>query len=135
MPTQLETWNVSKLEPASFPEDARIDAARLGVSLTLARGTVLGKKTADSKLYAYDTEAIDGTETPVAILVYDTVTDAAGKHYVGTSAVASSLNLPHNDAQVYVAGVFNEADLTGWDAGAAAALFARQLPSGAWRIP
>jgi len=67
MPTQLQSYNPVKLEPIMFPQDARLDAGRFGASLTIAKGTVLGKKTSDSKLYAYvqpnrvQTLAIGGT--------------------------------------------------------------------------
>lgn len=135
MPTTIDTYNALKLEPAEYPQDARIDAAQLGASLTLAKGTVLGKRTADDRLYAYDKDNTDGTETAVAILVYDTATDAGGKHYLGTSAVASAMNLPHGDASIYVAGVFDPDELTGYDADAATDLHARVLPSGFIRIP
>lgn len=135
MPVTLESYNASKLEPAAYPQDARIDAAQLGPSQTLTRGTVLGKRTADGKLYAYDNGNTDGTETAVAILVYDVVTDASGNHYLGTSAVASSINLPHRDTSVYVAGVFDASQFTGWDSNAATDLHARELPNGYIRIP
>ena len=135
MPVTLESWNPAKLEPKSFPQDARIDAAMLGPSLTLAKGTVLGKKTADDKLYAYATGAADGTETAVAILVHDVKTDANGKHYLGTDAVASSINVPKDTIAVYVAGVFDTDELTGYDAAALADMNGRLLPSGFIRIP
>jgi hypothetical protein len=135
MPVTLETYNAAKLEPAEYPQDARIDAAQLAPSTTYARGTVLGKVTATNKLAAYNNALATGVETAVAILVYDVVTDADGNHYLGTNAVASSTNLPHKDASVYVAGVFDEDDLTGWDANALADFQARRLPSGFIRIP
>ncbi|HEV7299706.1 MAG TPA: head decoration protein [Tepidisphaeraceae bacterium] len=135
MPTELESFAMNKLEPAVFPHDARLEAASLGPSQTLLKGRVLGKKIADSKLYPYASGNADGTQVPVAILTHDTVTDANGKHYLGTSGVASSMNLPHGDGQVYVAGTFHAADLIGWDANAATVMHARVLPSGDIRIP
>jgi hypothetical protein len=135
MPTQLDTFNATKLEPVSFPQDARIDNVVLGVSLTLAKGTILGKKTSDNKHYAYNDSLTNGTETATCILVYDTVTDANGKVYLGTNAVASINNLPHTTAPVYVAGVFDTAELTGYNAAALADFQGRLLPSGHLRIP
>lgn len=135
MPTTLDTFNPTKLEPVSFPECAKIDAVRLGVSLTLARGTVLGKRTSDSKHYAYNDSLTDGTEAATCILVYDVVTDANGKVYLGTNAVASTFNLPHELASVYVAGVFDTTELTGYNAAAKADLHGRLLPSGWLSIP
>jgi hypothetical protein len=130
MPVTLDTYLPSKLEPAEFPEDARIDAARLGASLTLAKGTLLGKRTSDNKHYAYDDTKTDGTERAVGILVYDTITDASGNHYTGTSATASAINLPHADCSVYVAGTFDTTELTGYNAAALADFQGYLLPSG-----
>lgn len=135
MPTTMDVYSNAKLEPVEFPQDARIDAARLGASLTLAAGTVLGKKTSDSKLYAYNNSNSDGTEVAVAILVYATATDASGNHYFGGVSTASPVNLPHNDCSVYVAGAFDTSELTGWDTAAATDFHARALPSGYVRIP
>lgn len=135
MPTQIDTYNASKLEPALYPEDARIDAMAIAPSLTLVAGTVLGKITATSKGAAYNNALSTGVETAVAILVYDTATDASGNVYLGGSAVPSALNLPHATAPVYVAGVFDTADLTGWDANAKTDFGGRTLPSGYVRIP
>lgn len=130
MPTTLSTFAGAKLEPKSFPEDARVDAIRLGVSLTLAKGTVLGKRTSNNLHYAYNDALTDGTNVATCILQYDVVTDANGKHYLGTNAVASEFNLPQMDTTAYVAGVFDTDDLTGYNAAAAADLHARVLPSG-----
>lgn len=136
MPVTLNTYNNgTKLEPAEFPQDARLDAAQLGDSLTLAAGTVLGKKTADNKLYAYNDSLTNGLQTAVAILVYATATDASGNHYTGDSATPSDTNLPHRDCSIYIAGTFRTTDLTGYDANAGTDLHARTLPSGFIRIP
>lgn len=135
MPTTLDTYAAAKLEPAEFPEDARVDAASLAPSLTLPKGQVLGKITATGKLAAYNNALADGTQTAVAILVYATATDASGKHYLGNSALPSALNLPHNDASIYIVGTFDTTLLTGWDAAALADFTGRTLPSGFVRIP
>lgn len=130
MPTTLETWNPARLEPVQYPQDARTDAARLGVSLTLAKGTVLGKRTSNNRLYAYNDALTDGTNVACAILVHDVVTDASGNHYLGTTATASAFNLPQMDTSVYVAGCFDTADLTGYDTAAGTDLKVALLPSG-----
>jgi hypothetical protein len=135
MPTTLETWNPAKLETAHFPHDTRTMAVKLGNSLTLARGTLLGKRTSDSKHYAYDDTKTDGTQTATAILVHDVITDSSGNHFVGTSTAASSLNLPHKDTPVYVAGTFFTAQLVGYDAAALADFQGRLLPDATLRIP
>jgi hypothetical protein len=135
MPTTLNTTIVDKLEPAEFPEDARIDAAQLAPSLTLASGTVLGKVTATGKLAAYNNSLTNGVETAVAILVYDTWTDSSGNHYFNGGSTASRDNLPHKDCSIYIAGTFRTTDLTGYDSNAGVELHARVLPSGFIRIP
>lgn len=135
MPTQIESWNPTSLEPIEFPQDARTEAVVMGVSLTIARGTVLAKRTSDNKHYAYNDALTNGTEVAKCIAKFDFVTDASGNVYLGTSATPSALNLPHSTAVVYVAGVFNSSELTGWDAAAAVDFHARLLPSGYYRIP
>lgn len=130
MPTQLESYNDDKLEPVMAPELAKIDAATLGPSLTLAKGTVLGRKTVDGLLYAYVGANVDGTGTAVAILIHDVATDAGGKHYFSDSAVASRMNLPKENTAVYYAGVFDTVDLTGYDAAALVDLNGRVLHNG-----
>jgi hypothetical protein len=67
MPITVETFLSNPLQPAAYPQDAREEAVKLGASLTLAKGTVLAKKTSDSLFYAYanpnrvQTPAIAGT--------------------------------------------------------------------------
>lgn len=135
MPTTLSTWNPTKLEPVSFPECAKIDAVRLAASTTYARGTVLGKITASGLHAAYNDSLTNGVETATCILVYDCITDADSNVYLGTNAVASEMNLPHELASVYVAGVFDTTELTGYNAAAKADLHGRILPSGWLSIP
>lgn len=130
MPTTLSTFNPAKLEPKEYPECAKTEAVKLGVSLTLVKGTVLGKRTSDSLHYAYNDGLTDGTNVATCILTHDVVTDASGNHYLGTNAVASEFNLPQKDTTVYIAGVFDTDDLTGYNAAAGVDLHARVLPSG-----
>ncbi|HEU4752570.1 MAG TPA: head decoration protein [Armatimonadota bacterium] len=116
--TAITTWTNLKLEPAIHPEDVRTIAVKLGASLSLARGTVLAQKTADSKWYAYNNANADGTETARAILPYDVQTDASGN--VTYSSTASQAGGEHGQKDtsvpVYVKGTFKTADLTGLDA-------------------
>lgn len=53
MVTTIETFGMNPLTPAMFPDQARSFAGSFGASLTLAKGTVVAKKTSDSKIYAY----------------------------------------------------------------------------------
>ncbi len=135
MPTTLEILNPAKLEPVEFPQDARLDAVILGNSLTLAKGTLLGKRTSDNKHYAYNDALTDGTNVATCILVHDVVTDSSGNHFLGTNSTASSFNLPTRDTSVYVAGCFDTTELVGYDAAGKTDLGGRILPSGWLRIP
>lgn len=65
----------------------------------LARGTVLGKITASGKFGAYDSEASNGLENPVAILA------------VGVDATDGDVQ-----ASVYLSGEFRAGALTGYAA-------------------
>jgi hypothetical protein len=56
----------------------QVDTFTATGSATYLRGTILGRKTADLKLFVYDDGAIDGTEVPVGILHNDLVTTGAG---------------------------------------------------------
>jgi hypothetical protein len=133
--TTLEQYANSKLTPVQDPQDARWTAGVFGPSLTLAAGTVLGKKTADGKLYAYVDANADGTQTAVGYLMYAINTDASGQAYLGGSATASSLNPPFTTAPYFYAGTFDPADLTGNDAAANTDLKVTTLqPSGYLRI-
>lgn len=135
MPVTLNTTSLDQLEPKSFPSHAQEDAVNLGASLTLAKGTVLGKKTSDGLHYAYNDALTNGTNVATCILKQATKTDSSGNAFFGDSTVASPTNLPHKDVPVYVAGVFDTDDLTGYDANAKTDLGGRILPSGWLCIP
>jgi hypothetical protein len=119
----------------AFPKDARLLDGIFGASLTLAKGTVLGRKTADGKLYAYASGNADGTQTAIGILKYDIKTDASGNVFFGDSAVLSASNPANASAPYYIAGTFSTADLTGWDATAATAMKASTIATNIVRIP
>jgi hypothetical protein len=123
------------LQPKQRPEDARQDAGAFGASLTLAKGTVVGKKTADNKLYAYASGNADGTQNPVGFLMYSIATDASGNIYYGDSAVATEFNPPHETAAFWQSGIFDTADLTGYDANVLVVMKGRTLASGYILIP
>jgi hypothetical protein len=116
MPTTASiTFGGQKLEPYDRPQDAQIVNLKLGASLTLAKGTVLGRITASNLWKAYANGNSDGSEVARAILQYDVATDANGKHYFGTSA-ASEHGQSHTAVPAYISGNFRVADLTGLDA-------------------
>lgn len=135
MPTLISTTTPDPLLPAIYPELAKTEAGKFGASLTLAKGTVLGKKTSDSKLYAYNDANSDGTETAVGINEYPIKTDASGNVFLSDSIVASETNRSTPDSTYFFSGIFKPADLTGEDAAALVDLHARTLPSGNIYIP
>lgn len=111
----IHTFTEQKLLPFQNPDDAKTVTVVLGNSLTLAAGTVLGRKTSDNKWYAYSNAASDGTEVARAILQYAIATSADGKHYIG-GAAASEHGQYELHAIAYINGDFAVADLTGLDA-------------------
>src|SRR5687767_10333764 len=138
MPTTLETLTSNPLQPKLWPEDAKtISMNKFSNNLDLAKGTVLGKVTADGKLAAYNNANANGTETAVGILGVDINTDANGNiYFADDSAVPSALNTPSKaGVPVFISGCFDTADLVGWDAPAAVDLGAKTLPNGFIRIP
>lgn len=67
----------------------------IGSGQVLLRGALLGIKTADSKYYALDTSATDGTQTLAGILVNDLDTTDA-----------------EEDTEIFISGDFNKDALT-----------------------
>jgi hypothetical protein len=82
-----------------------------------------------------ETTTLPGTETGVGIAMYDFVTDAVGLCYFGTSTTGSSLNTPMQTMPYFVAGTFDPADLTGYDAAFLADVKGRLLANGFVHIP
>jgi hypothetical protein len=130
MPTTLSTYSQDHLEPKTNPELAVLSCVRLGASLTLAKGTLLGKRTSDSKHYAYNDSLTDGTNVATCILRQAVKTDSSGVAFHGNSTDASEINLPHTEVTVYVGGVFDTDDLTGYDAAAKTDLGGHLTPEG-----
>lgn len=136
MPTLIDTFAPANiLQPVKWPADARQDAAGFKPSVTIAKGTVLGKVTATGKLAAYASGNSDGTQTAVAIAMYSFITDANGKAYLGDVAVAGHQNVPLNELPIWVAGTFDTSELTGYDATAKTGLGGRITHDGYLRIP
>lgn len=116
MPTSASiTFAGAKLEPYNYPEQAQVFPIKLAASLTLAKGTVLGRVTTGNLWKAYSDAASDGSEVAKAILQYDVVTDASGNHFFGTSA-AAEYGQSYAEVPAYISGNFKISDLTGLDA-------------------
>lgn len=115
MPTSAtNTFQGSKLEPARG-DQAQPEAVPITPSLTLAKGTVMGRVTATNKWSAYNDALSTGVEVARGILMYSIVTDASGNVFYGTSAV-SEQGPGELTAPIYINGDFFVADLTGLDA-------------------
>lgn len=118
MPQALETYSGLKLMPV-IPDYTLTQAVRFGPSQTIARGTVMAQKTTDGLLYPYNSGLTSGLQFPIGFSIYDVMTDSSGNHFLSTnSAVASSLNPPLANVPIYTGGVFDPAELVGWNANA-----------------
>jgi hypothetical protein len=93
------------------PEDARWDAVAFGPSLTVLRGTFLGQKTADMKMYPFVTGAGDGTQNAKGISMYDLMTDANGKVFFGPSITPSARAGSWYTAPMFIKGIFDPEEL------------------------
>lgn len=85
---------------------------KLGNSLTLVKGTLMGQITATGLWIAYLAGAVDGSQNPRCVLTYDATTDASGNVTLGGGQQGAT----YLDAPAYFSGDFNAADLTGLDA-------------------
>lgn len=115
MATNEFTFNPGNiLKPAQPSPLNRTAPVKLGVSLTLAAGQALGRKTTDDLFYALNTGASDGTQTFAGFLQEATATDASGNHYpqTGSGAGATSPYTPATGyTTAYTGGVFDPADV------------------------
>ena len=62
----------------TFKEVANLETVTVGATTTIARGSVMGKITADGKYIVSLSAAIDGSEVAVAIAAEDIVNATAG---------------------------------------------------------
>lgn len=122
----IHTFTEQKLEPYKNPDLARTTAVKFGNSLTVAKGTVVARKTSDNKFYAYLDSNSDGTEVARGIAQYDFVTDASGNVFLGAAAT-SEHGQYELTAPIYTQGEFFIGDLTGLDANGLADLQGRLI--------
>lgn len=72
MPAITQSKNLGDLLKYEAPNLYSREAATVAAGQNLQLGTVLGRKTADGKLYALAPAATDGTETAIGVLATDT---------------------------------------------------------------
>lgn len=72
MPVLTQRKNLGDLLKYEAPNLYSREAVTVAAGQTLALGTVLGRKSADQKLYALAPGASDGTESAVGVLAADT---------------------------------------------------------------
>ena len=72
MPSITLSKNLGDLLKYEAPNLYSRETATVAAGQNLQLGTVLGRKTADGKLYALAPAATDGTETAVSVLAADT---------------------------------------------------------------
>lgn len=125
---QVAAFSNDKLEPYLFPEDARVISVKFAASKTLVKGQLVAETAADGLWDDYATGGAGGLEIAKGVVVRSFVTDSAGKVYYGTSTATEHSEFELT-ALVYVAGTFKVSDLVGYDAGALADLYARELVS------
>lgn len=115
MPTAAtNTYSASRLDPAINPEEAyaSIIHVNFAPSLTLAKGTLLGKITATGKYAAYNDALATGVEVARPLVTqYAVTTDANGK-----VTNLNTFGVLEDSAPVYTGGYFRTEDLTGFDA-------------------
>jgi hypothetical protein len=116
----ITTFDCAKISPFIYPELARTMTVRLGASLTLAKGTVLGELSATPGTFEdYSNAASDGTEVARAILPYDVKTDADGLITLGDVSTGMEQGQKYRSIDVWITGYFRTTDLTGLDANGA----------------
>jgi Bacteriophage lambda head decoration protein D len=131
MSTTVASFAQIKLEPYINPQFARTKAARFAPSQTIARGTLVGQITASGLYLPYASGAVDGSQVPVGITVYDIVVDASSNVVVGPSGSTSGiLTSSDGTSEIYWRGAFLETELTGLDANAITVMKAREMGVG-----
>lgn len=112
----INTFSASRLDPYINPEEALASIVHVNFapSLTLAKGTILGKLTATGKYAAYDNGAATGVETALPLITqYAVTTDGSGNvtNFDSWGGTESS-------APCYTRGDFRSEDLANLDAAA-----------------
>jgi hypothetical protein len=119
MPTAAaNTYTGAGIVPVyAKPEPAR-HHVKLGNSVSLAAGTVMGELTASPGTFkAYASGNADGSQNPKGILEFACATDGSGNITVGsTTAGAQGFTTTAKSCPVFFRGCFSTAELTGLDA-------------------
>jgi hypothetical protein len=120
--TATNTYSVDELVPYANPDDAMesMTNEKFAPSLTLAKGTVVGKITASGLYKAYASGNADGSQIPVGLTRYRVVTDASSN-----ITNLAEYGITPTTAPIFHEGEFLLADLTGLDDNAVAVLNGR----------
>lgn len=111
-----------RIDPVVAPHLAFAVDVPLKASTTFVKGTVIGEKTSDGKYAAYASGASDGTQIPKGIVAYNCTTDASGN-----ITIEGEFGQTRKLCPMWIAGVFNTAELTGLDANAVTVLAANLI--------
>src|SRR5262252_8396155 len=116
MPTAaIRDFRNTYLLPCENDEEAIQMPVNL-VAGTYAKGTVLGEVTATPGTFkAYASGASDGSQVPKCILKYAVVVDGSQNYWYGDTSGSSEWGNAQKYGIAYRSGVFNCADLVGFD--------------------
>lgn len=113
MNAAFNVMNFAGVKPFWNPDLARTMAVKIGASLTLPAGQLLGEVTATPGVYAaYDKDNSDGTEVLKAILEHAVTTDADAliTNWIGPFGVGVPAPLA---VPAWISGIFKTTELTG----------------------
>lgn len=134
MPTSaIVTYGGLRVEPVKAVEESHLDVIKL-VNGTYAAGTLVGEVTASPGTYkAYTSGASDGSQIPSHVLEYPVIVSSS-KIYLGDT-VGGELQIEIPGAPAWRNGLFDIADLVGYDATAAVNGKFRIMGNGRVAIP
>lgn len=119
-------WQLDELMPSPSPifDGMRLPVA-MGPNLTIAKGQLLARRTADGLYYPYATGATDGTQNPSCICPRQVATDATGQITFGAVAGGGWYGETWSTVTCYFKGHFEVTQLVGLDAAALTRMGAR----------
>lgn len=134
MPTSsIATWSGARVEPVKAVEESHLDNVKLA-NATYAAGTLIGEVSATPGTYkAYASGNVDGSQNPTHVLEYPIIV-SGGVAYLGDTLLGD-VGAPLATIPAWRGGVFDIADLVGYDATAAVNGKFRPIGNGRVVIP